>query len=623
MGSKLKKTCLTLLLTFTLILSGFTGSAWGQENGVQVNGAQLDLSASLVNDNGRLLVPAEALVKTLEASFSQRENGELLIQKTDRTLVFSNSTLLCNGRPISLETKPRTIGGVWFLPLRVTAESLDCTVEWNAVSQTAQVWGPTSDVAVIDILGINDFHGALEESGKDPGLAKLGSYLRQNHDRNPEGTLILSAGDMFQGSMLSTVLKGKPVTAAMNDIGFDAMALGNHEFDWGIKTLQGLKDLADFPFLAANLFDRRTGEQPEGIEPYVVIKRQGTTIGIIGLITLETLECTSSERLTGLEIRDPAMVLRNTIPKVRQQGAEVVVVLSHLGCSLVNGQLTGEAVELVKAVPGIDALLAGHSHQMLAGEIQGVPVVQAAYNGRAVESIRLFYSRGQKQLLESLGTVADIIPANLMPDPGVSAIIDSYGSEVKSAQSVILGQNLSELAHDRYQVSPVGCWVSDVIRQAASADVAFLNGGSLRTPLPAGNLTVGQFWNLVPFDNTMVLQEMTGTDILKVLEYGINNAKYGSIQFSGLKVHYDAAKPAGQRVFAITLADKTPLVREKSYRVVANDFIAGGGDGFIMFREAGTPQINTNQVVRNVLMDYIKQTGTVDFKDDQRFIEIK
>lgn len=611
-----------VVLTLTLVLAGFTGVAWGQEGSVLINGANLDMpKASLLNDNGHLLVPGDALAKVLGASFSQQENGDLLVQKAGRTLVFSGSTLVSDQKPISLAAGPRDIGGKWFIPLRVTAEMLNCTVEWNAVNHTASVWGSTVDVVALDILGINDFHGALEESGKDPGFAKLGSYLKEQHDQNPEGTLILSAGDMFQGSVFSTVLKGKPVAAAMNEIGFDAMALGNHDFDWNIKTLQERRGQAKFPFLAANVMDCKTGSQPEGIEPFVIVEKQGIKVGVIGLVTPETPEITNPEQIVGLEFNDPVTVLQTVIPQVRQQGAEVIVVLSHLGCIPSNGQLIGEAVEL--PMVGIDALLTGHSHQKLAGEIKGIPVVQAAYNGRSAASIRLLYSRGQNSVIKSLSNVTDLNPADMTEDPGIADVIKGYRSEVKFAEDEIIGKNLYTLNHDRYQVSPLGSWASDVIRQSTSGDIAFLNGGGLRTDLLAGNITLGQIMAIMPFDNNLVLQEMTGEDILKVLEYGINNQKYGSVQFSGLKVSYDVAKPAGQRVTAVTLSDNEPLAKDKSYQVVTNDFMAGGGDGYTMFKEAGTPQINTKKLLRNVVIDQIKRSGTVAFKDDQRLIKVK
>jgi 2',3'-cyclic-nucleotide 2'-phosphodiesterase/3'-nucleotidase len=294
-----------------------------------------------------------------------------------------------------------------------------------------------------------------------------------------------------------------------------------------------------------------------------------------------------------------------------------------MGCSPENGQLIGEAVELPSTVPGIDALLTAHSHQKLAGEIKGIPVTQAAYNGRAVASIRLLYSPMQQKVIKGLPKANDLGPANLTEDPDVAAIIKSYKPEVKSLEEEIIGKNVYMLSHDRFQVSPLGCWVADTVRQAVAADIALINGGSLRTDLLAGNISMGHILGIMPFDNYLVLQEMKGEDIIKVLEYGIKNSKYGSIQFSGLKVSYNAAKPEGQRVTSVTLPDNKPLIRDKSYRVATNDFTAGGGDGYTMFKEAGTPQVNTKQLVRDVVIDQIKKSSTVAFKDDQRLIEAK
>jgi 5'-nucleotidase/UDP-sugar diphosphatase len=620
MFSRLRKTCLITVLAVVLALAG--GTAFGQENGVLINGRPLNLpSSSLVNDNGRLLVPGDVWAKALGASFYECPNGELILEKSSHKLTFNASSLMDNEKPVPLESVPQYIEGRWLIPLRVTAELLDCAVEWNPSAGTALVWGPTGDVVALDVLGISDFHGALEESGKDPGFAKLGGFLRDQQAKNPQGTLILSGGDMFQGSLLSTVSQGRPVIAAMNATGFDVMAIGNHEFDWGYKILQEQAGQAEFPFLAANLFDTQTGEQPDGIEPYIIIERQGVKLSIIGLVTTETLEIVHPGHLAGLEIRDPAEVLKTLVPEMRQQGAEVIIVLSHLGCSPSDGGLTGEAVELVKAVPDIDALLTAHTHLVLEGEIDGVPVTQAGHNGRAAASIRLLYSQEQDQVIKSLTRVTELIPANLTPDPEIAAIIDGYTPEIQKARNEVIGKNLYDLHHERYQVSSLGSFISDVIREATVSDIAFLNGGGVRTDLMSVKVTLEKIWEIVPFDNTLVTLDMTGEEILQVLEYGIMNQTFGSVQFSGLKVWYDANQPAGKRVTRVTLPDNTPLEAASSYRVVINDFMAGGGDGYTMFKEAG-PQVNTGIVLRDMLIDRIKALGTIEFKGDTRFVDV-
>jgi len=615
----MKKACLAAVITLALTLAG--GTVSGQEYGVLVNGEELGVSSSaLINDNGRLLVPGKSLAHALSAGFSERTEGELLIQKDGRSLTFAGSSLLDNEMPVSIDTTPQFIDGQWLIPLRVTAELLDCTVEWNPTTKMALVWGPTEDVVALDVVGISDFHGALEESGKDPGFAKLGGHLREQYNKNPQGTLILSGGDMFQGSLLSTVSQGRPVLAAMNYTGFDAMTIGNHEFDWGVKVLQELAAQAEFPFLAANLYELQTGDQPEWIKPYIIIEKQGVKIGIIGLVTTETLEIIRPEQMAGLEIRDPAEVLEVMVPEVRKQGAKAIIVLSHLGCPPSDGMLTGEAVELVEAAPDIDALLTAHDHLVIHGEINGVPVTQAGYNGRAVARIRLLFSQEQDRVIKSLTGVTELQPANLVADPDIAAIIQSYLPEIDEARAEIIGKNAYDIQHDRYQVSSLGSFISDVFREVTGSDIAFVNGGGIRTDLASGNITLEKLWAVLPFDNTLVVQDMTGREIIQVLEYGIKNKTFGSIQFSGLRVWYDATRPAGERVTRVTLADNTPLEADKSYQVVINSFLAGGGDGYTMFEDAGQ-QVNTRLQMRDVLIDHIKTVGTIEFKGDTRFTD--
>ena len=145
-----------------------------------------------------------------------------------------------------------------------------------------------SDQITLQILSVNDFHGALVGAGKNPGAAKLAQYIKEAKAKNPDGTLILSAGDLFQGSADSNLMYGKPVVDSMNEIGFDAMAIGNHEFDWGIDVLKARQAQSRFPYLAANIVDRATGQLVGFAKPYVIIERAGLKVGIIGIATPET-----------------------------------------------------------------------------------------------------------------------------------------------------------------------------------------------------------------------------------------------------------------------------------------------------------------------------------------------
>ena len=483
--------------------------------------------------------------------------------------------------------------------------------------------GAAPSYVQIDILTINDFHGALAEAGKNPGAAKLAGWLSAEKAKNPQGTLILSAGDMFQGSPDSNLLYGKTVVDVMNQIGFDAMTLGNHEFDWGFDTLQARAKQAKFPFISANIIDNATGENAHFAKPYVLITKQGVVIAVVGMATPETAFKASPKLVGGFTFADPAQSFKKLLPELKQQGADIVVVLSHLGgeTDKQNGALLGESAEFLANSVGIDALITGHTHEGYATKMNDVPVVQARYNGRAVGKLSLVYATASKRVLASTATLIELTPATLTADAAVAAILNTAKAEIDPVKNIALGQINRSLDHDRKQLSLLGQWSSDALKQAVGADIAFQNGGGLRVSIPAGAVTMGKLYEVMPFDNTLVTAQMTGAQVLRVLEFGIHNEKVGMLQFAGIKVKYDRSMPAGKRVVEVVMADGKPLMPSGSYKVVTNDFMASGGDGFTMFKEAKNLN-DTYQPVREVLVDAIRRQQPLDFAGDDRLTEV-
>ncbi|MEN6462576.1 MAG: S-layer homology domain-containing protein, partial [Syntrophomonas sp.] len=187
------------------------------------------------------------------------------------------------------------------------------------------------ELVSLDILTVNDFHGALLEDNKNPGAAKLATWLKDQKAANPEGTLILSAGDMSQGSIDSNLSYGKTVIEAMNEIGFDAMAVGNHEFDWGLDCLKNQAAWAKFPILTANITDKKTGHGLEGTKPWIIVERKGVKIGIIGVTTEETTDQASPKVISACKIDKPGEIITRLVPELKQQGVQVIIILGHLG----------------------------------------------------------------------------------------------------------------------------------------------------------------------------------------------------------------------------------------------------------------------------------------------------
>lgn len=511
------------------------------------------------------------------------------------------------------------------------AEKLDTTYEELAkinnlknvhLIQVGQELKIPKKLISLDIYSVNDFHGTLLAAGKNPGMAKLGKYLKDQKAKNQKGTLILSAGDMFQGSMDSNLLYGKPVVDAMNEIGFDAMTIGNHEFDWGFEKVNDWMKAAKFDFIATNIIDNNTGKPVDYLKPYVIYERNGVKVGVIGLATPETAYKTSPKLVANYTFEDPVKIVNEMVPLLKKEGAEVIVVLSHLGADMnkETGEVTGEAVELAKGLEGVDAIISGHTHRTVAGIVNDIPIVQAYYNGREAGHVNLLYSKDEKKVVEkTVESVSIMAIEGLIDDEEVKAIVDKYQVEIAPVKNLVLGKTVNELNHDRYKNSILGQWSTDVMREATGVDIAFQNGGGLRTSIAAGDITMGNLYEVMPFDNTLFTVELTGKQVIDVLNHGIGNEEFGDVQFSGIKVKYDKAKPEGERVVEVTMLDGSKLEEDKIYKVVTNDFMGAGGDKYTMFLE-GKNAVDTFSPVRDAFVDAIKKVQTIDFKGDDRLI---
>ena len=477
----------------------------------------------------------------------------------------------------------------------------------------------------ISLLSMNDFHGSLAGDAKNPGASKIATYFNVEKKANPKGTITLSAGDMFQGSADSNLLSGVPVMAVMNHIKFDAMAIGNHEFDWGQGTLQGLSDSAEFPFLAANIVMKGTDTSPKFAKKYIIVDRDGIKVGIIGIATPETLTKTKAENIAAYDFKNPAETVNALVPELKKAGADVIVVLSHLGATQDSKTqvITGEAAELAKAVTGVDAIIAGHSHSTIAGRVNNIPIVQAYYNGRSVGHIDLIIDSTTKKVVEN-NVYVDSAVITATEAPNVKGWFDLVSSKIAPIKNELVGKASVTLAHNtkEVQVTLMGQWATDVMRTVAKADVAIQNGGGLRRDIPAGNVTMGIMYELMPFDNTLFTFELTGKQVKAALEHGIMPETFAPGQFSGVKVKYDSSKAKGERIVEVKMLDGSLLDENKIYKVVTNDFQAGGGDGYVMFKE-GKNQIDTSIPIRDVLVNEIKAKGTISPVDDGRMIDVK
>jgi 2',3'-cyclic-nucleotide 2'-phosphodiesterase (5'-nucleotidase family) len=475
----------------------------------------------------------------------------------------------------------------------------------------------------ITILHVNDTHGHIlpfTEKGvsrKTPlgGAAYLARMVQEEKSKNPEGTLLLAAGDMFQGTPVSNLFHGQPVIEVMNHLKFDALAIGNHEFDWGTDMLNDLIVSSGFPYLSANIKDRH-GHYLPGVKPYIMVERKNLKIAIVGVTTPEVFYSTKPGtigRIEEFKIYRPENILPDLIQKVREEGAQTVIVLSHLGLDADK--------KLAQGVHGIHVIVGGHSHTAIKTPVVAgdTIIIQAGCHGAYLGVFELSIDPATGKILHyKKNRILKKVPAGTDQayDEVAAGIVHAYYDQIKDKFAEIVGETRVDLKRRYQRESNIGNLICDAMRKETHADIAFLNSGGIRTDIPKGKITLEQVFTLLPFDNALVTMKLTGKQILEILE---NNAKMeqGLLQASGIKIRYDISEPVGSRVKEVSIGDK-PLIKQKIYTVTTIDFLAAGGGAFKPFKEG--QNILYGIILRDLFVSYLKKNSPVASRTEGRII---
>ena len=469
-----------------------------------------------------------------------------------------------------------------------------------------------------DIISFNDYHGIVEENGKDIGIAKFVGAIKAYKKENPN-TVVVSAGDMYQGTAISNLNYGAPINDMVKLLEVPVSAVGNHEFDWGTDRIAKWAKDAGFDFLASNIYDKATGKPVEWAKPYKIIDVNGLKIGFIGLATPETAFKTKPTNVENLEFKKPEEAAKEWTAKLKsgelpEGKADVVIALTHLGSEQDSKtkEITGEAADLAKADTGLDAIISGHTHMTVAGTVNNIPIVQGYKQGRGYGKLQIAYNTKTNK--------ASIVPSyvdlskdvkTLPVDADAKAIVDKYVKASAPLLNEVIATTDKDLTHDKSGASILGEWTCEVMAKASGSQIAITNGGGLRTSIKKGNITVGDLYQVMPFDNTLVTMDLKGSDLKANIEHGIDNKEVGWVQISGVMVKYDMNKPEGNRIVEMKLTDGTPVDMNKYYKVVTNDFMKDGGDKYD-FKNAKN-MVDTNIPIRDALIKELKAVKNLSF----------
>jgi 5'-nucleotidase/UDP-sugar diphosphatase len=482
----------------------------------------------------------------------------------------------------------------------------------------------TNSIETIIILHTNDLHGAVEPEarsggglGESGGLVNLVSLVDELRLEDPERTLLLDAGDTLQGTYVSNSTQGQVVVDAMNAAGYDAWALGNHEFDWGQDVLRARVSQADFPALAANLLDTATGETWDVVEPYAIIPVGRANVAILGLAYPDTPTINKPENVAGLTFSAAEAAVRRYLPELESE-ADLIVVLSHLGYD-------GDRA-LASAVSGIDLIIGGHTHTFLEppAEVNNTIIAQAGIKGQVVGRLELTvdletgmvkdYARGSVLI-----PVTDDVAA---VNQEVQVLVDVALDAAKETMDQPIGEVARTLQTNRSGEFALGNLVVDAMLaswmgEGHPADIAMHNNGGIRADLLKGPVTFGQLYAVLPFDNQLVALDLTGEQVLSILEHSVAE-RAGNMQVAGMTFRFSMSEPVGQRVLEATVGDQ-PLDPERVYRVVTIDYLATGGDGQEAFLEGTNVAYGDGEVW--AVADYVRDHSPVDAKVEGRIVQ--
>lgn len=468
--------------------------------------------------------------------------------------------------------------------------------------------------ATFTILHTNDTHGRIEEGDyAGMGFPKIATLVKQYRDEG--NVLLLDAGDTFHGQTIVNLNEGEAAVEIMNEMAYDAMVLGNHDFNFGQERIKELEEMADFPILGANL-------DPQLVESYVIKEIAGINVGIFGLATPETTYKTHPKNVEGLTFRDPYTVAAEMVAELSDQ-TDIIIALSHLGMSE-GSEYTSR--ELARSVAGIDIIIDGHSHTTLEeGLMVGDTLIaQAGEYDKNLGVVDVTFADGELSAEASLITKEDA--ADVTKDQAVVNVINEVKAENEEITSTVVGKTAVELNGEREYVrtgeTNMGNLVTDAMLAKVDADVAITNGGGIRASIDEGEVTKGEVITVLPFGNTTVVKKLTGAQLLNAVEHGLSKypAQEGLFpQVAGMKIIFDGERAAGERVIKLTVNGQ-PLDHEASYNVATNDFMAAGGDGYEVFMDTET--VVEAGGLEEVVMNYISQKGTVAPKEEGRIIEV-
>src|SRR5215203_4833912 len=514
------------------------------------------------------------------------------------------------------------------------------------------------DRVQITILGTTDLHGNINpldyytNKPDNRGIAKVATLIKRIRNEQPN-ILLIDSGDTIQGSPLESFHARKnnhppdPMMLVMSSLNYDAMTVGNHEYNFGLKVLEKARSEAKFPWLSSNTYDKATGKPH--YKPYLVKEVAGVKIGVLGLTTPGVPYWDNPPNYAGLEFHESVAEARKWVPILREQEkVDVVAIAMHMGLEEdlrtgdVNpGQILheNEAIAIAKEVPGVDVIFMGHTHREVPSlYINGVLLTQANHWGRHLARADLYLQRagtGWRVYAKSARTIT--ADDRVEPDPEVVKLAEPYDQETQAWLSREIGESPEELtARDaRFRDTAILDLIQKVQLEAGKADVSMVASFNSEARIAKGPVSVRDIAGLYVYENTLAVLEVTGQQVKDALEHSAKyygpyvpgkplkdliNDKIPAYNFDiaeGVTYELDISKPVGQRIQNLRFRGQ-PLAPSKKLRLATNNYRVNGGGGYTMYKDAPVVY-RSSEEIRELIIDWVERNKTVPAKPNNNW----
>ncbi|MTI42122.1 5'-nucleotidase [Roseibium hamelinense] len=493
----------------------------------------------------------------------------------------------------------------------------------------------------ITILHINDLHSRIEPINKYDstcgaeddaegkcfgGIARIKTMIDQRRDAlyaEGRNTIVMDAGDQFQGSLFYTTYKGTAAVEFMNDIGFDVMAVGNHEFDDGPNGLANFVDAAQFPVVSGNIDVENEPSLKGKVSGVLILEKGGEKIGIVSALAEDTDE--TSAPGDGVRFIQAEDYLKGAVEALEAAGINKIIAVNHTGLN--------RDVKIATSVPGIDVIVGGHSHTLLSNTQdrasgpypvmvenprgQMVPIVQAYAYGKFLGELEVTFD-DDGNVVSAQGEPI-LLDASVAANEAFTQRVGELGAPIEVLKAKVIGSTNAAIDGARTSCRAGECQMGNLVADAMldrvrdqGIQIAIQNGGGLRSSIDAGDVTMGEVLTVLPFQNTLSTFQLKGADIIAALENGVSQVEDGAGRFpqvAGLKFSWTRKKTAGEgRILVVEVMEDGAWVTldpEKTYGVVSNNYMRSGGDGYDVFASNAISAYDFGPGLEKVLADYI------------------